>query len=185
MSGIRVQSTKGSNRCEWVIFVLLLRTNSSSGWDEGEEGRAGGIGLLVAPYIASYLFSASPESPQAGLYSDHPQNKCQKMKRENARCALGTLSYIDKSIMFVCLFQMELQSLGPWSQGRCDHPLVKVWIFYHTREMHRIRLLGKQKPAPFWVLCGAVCCDQIPAVWWLPLAMAVLKCSTCNLASWV
>lgn len=125
---------------------------------------------------------------QADLYSDHTQNKCQNMKRENVRCALGTLSYIDKSIALVCLFQMELPSLRSWSQWRCDHPLEKVWIFCYRREMHSIRLLGKHKPAPLWVLCGAVHRDhipQIPAVWWLSLAMAVLECSICTLALWV
>lgn len=118
------------------------------------------------------------------MYSDHPQNKCQNMKG-NARCVSVILSYIDKSIAFVCLIQMVLPCLGSWLQGRCDHSLVKVWIFRHTREMHSTRLLGKQKPAPFWVLCSAVCRDQIPAGWWLPLATAVLECSTCTLASWV
>lgn len=76
VSGIWVQSAKGWNRFELVIFVLILWNNSSSLCDEGEERRAGGIGLLVAPNTASYLVGALPESRQADLYSDNPQNKC-------------------------------------------------------------------------------------------------------------
>lgn len=79
VSGIWVQSVKGSNGFEWVIFVLLLWTNSAS-VNSLKVRREGGIGLLVAPDIASGLLTALPESRQADLYSDHPQNKCQNIK---------------------------------------------------------------------------------------------------------
>lgn len=71
---------------EWFLFYYFEPTYNSSVCDEGEEGRAGGIDLLVAPNTASYLLSALPESRQADLYSDHPQSKCQNMKGECKVC---------------------------------------------------------------------------------------------------
>lgn len=121
---------------------------------KGMEGRGGEKGLLVAPNIASCLLCASPEPRHADLYSEHPPNKCQHTKGGNARSALGTLSYTEKSIAFFCLFKAELTSLGSWPRGRCDHAILKVWIFQHTREMQTTGLLGKQIPESVWVLCS-------------------------------
>lgn len=149
----------------WFLFYYFELVVQLYGI-KGMEGRGGGKGLLVASDTASCLLCALPEPRHADLYSEHAPNKCQSTKGGNARFALGILFYTEKGIAFVCLFKLELTSLGSWPRGRCDHTVLKVWIFQHTGERHSTSLLGKQRPAPVWVLCSArspVPHAQVPA----------------------
>lgn len=90
------------------------------------ERRGGGKGLLVTPDTVTFLCCALPEPRHADLCSQHLPNKCQSTKGRNKRPALGTLSYTEKGTAFVCLFEVELTSLGSWPRGTCDHAVLKL-----------------------------------------------------------
>lgn len=96
------------NGCfSFYYFELLVHLHGI----KGTEGSGGGKGFLITRDIASCLLCALPEPRHAHSSSDHPPNKCQSTKGGNAQSALGTLSYTEKGIAFVCLFKVELTSL--------------------------------------------------------------------------
>lgn len=145
------------------------------------ERREGRKGLLFALDTVSCLCCALPEPRHADLYSEHPPNKCQSTKGENERFALGTLSYTEKGTAFVCLFKVELTSLGSWPRGTCDHAVLKLSFSTHRRNAQHKSI---EKAVLHQSGSSAVPHALVPAEWWLPLAVTMLNCSTCTPAPW-
>lgn len=134
VSGICIQSIKALSRFEEVFFGLLLWTSQLYGTNVVER-RGGWKGLLVAPDTVFCLCHALPEPRHADLYSEHPPNKCQSTKGGNERSALGILSYTKNGTAFVCLFKVELTSLGSWPRATCDHAVLKLNFSTYRRNV--------------------------------------------------